>query len=48
MVTGPGEETELLKRREVPNPEKLKFIIRKGNLQKPIGKLEYMRESKGM
>jgi hypothetical protein len=34
--TGPGEAAELLRRREVPNPEKLKFITRKSNLLKPI------------
>jgi len=48
MVTGPGEDTELLRRREVLIPEKLKFLTRKSNLQKPIWKLEYMKESKGM
>jgi hypothetical protein len=32
----PGEAAELLRRREVLNPEKLKFITRKSNLQKPI------------
>jgi hypothetical protein len=36
MVTGPGKATELLRRREVLIPEKLKFITRKSNLQKPI------------
>jgi hypothetical protein len=34
--TGPGEAAELLRRREVLIPEKLKFITRKSNLQKPI------------
>jgi transcriptional regulator of met regulon len=33
---GPGEDAELLRRREVLIPEKLKFITRKSNLQKPI------------
>jgi hypothetical protein len=36
MVTGPGEAAELLRRREVLIPKKLKFITRKSNLQKPI------------
>jgi hypothetical protein len=31
-----GEDAELLRRREVLIPEKLKFITRKSNLQKPI------------
>jgi hypothetical protein len=29
MVTGPGEATKLLKRREVPNPTMQKFFSRK-------------------
>jgi hypothetical protein len=32
----PGKATELLRRREVPIPEKLKFVTRKSNLWKPI------------
>jgi hypothetical protein len=36
VVTGPGDAIELLKRSEVLIPEKLKFITRKSNLQKPI------------
>jgi len=34
MVTGPGEAAELLRRREVPTPNKLKFFTRKRKLQK--------------
>jgi hypothetical protein len=34
MVTGPGEAAELLKRREVLIPKKLKHFTRKSNLQK--------------
>ena len=48
MVTGPGDAAELLRRRDVLIPEKLKFITRKSNLQKPILKPECMKESKGM
>jgi hypothetical protein len=34
MVTSPGEATKLLRRREVLNPNKLKFLTRKRKLQK--------------
>jgi hypothetical protein len=36
MVTGPGKAAELLRRREVLIPEKLKSFNRKVNLQTPI------------
>jgi hypothetical protein len=36
MVTGAGKATELLRRRKVLIPEKLKFFTRKSNLQKLI------------
>ena len=48
MVTGPGEAAELLRRREVPTPVKLKKSTRKSRWQIPNRKPECMKESKGM
>ena len=48
MVTGPGADTELLRRREVLTPEKQKLITRKGNLPEPISKPVSLKESTGM
>ena len=47
MVNGPGADTELLRRREVPTPEKQKLISRKENLPEPISKPVSLKESKG-
>jgi len=48
MVTGPGEAAELLRRREVLTPEKLKGLTRKSKSQILKRKPECMKESKGM
>jgi len=47
MVKGPGADTELLRRREVPTPEKQKMIACKGNLSEPIRKPVSLKESEG-
>jgi hypothetical protein len=46
--SGPGADTELLRRREVPTPEKPQLITRKGNLPEPLSKPVSLKESAGM
>ena len=48
MVSGPGADTELLRRREVPTPDKQKLITRKGNLPQPTRKPVSLNESAGV
>jgi hypothetical protein len=48
LTTGPGEDTELLKRREVPIPTKQKFISREGDDQSRNRKPGCMKETEGV
>jgi hypothetical protein len=47
-LSGPEADTELLRRREVPTPEKPQLITRKGNLPELLSKPVSLKESAGM